>query len=260
MYDIFAQQETLLEIRLPEAAAVVMFVIKGEILLKTKPLHTAMLPENSYSLAAMQPGQHALEASPGHCRIFFFQLGPSLRSLVDVAHVHLPLPSRPINGTCRQLLSSICQGRLNGEVWQLRRQVIVLDLLFKTLDEAGVHYKQQQESAYHRNYDTFKQVKAYVQDNAHKKLSVQTLATRFAIQPTLLRRGYKKVFHHHLCDYIREVRLDRARNLLQNTRLPVHEIAWEVGYESSTSFTRVFTAYYQQSPTDYRRNVLRPAT
>lgn len=260
LYDFNLQQEGILDIILQQSAAMMVYVLRGEAVLKTKPFHTAVLFENSYSLLSLEPGQHAITAPPGHCRILFFQLTSPLRSLLDETHITIPLQGhRPgrINDTCKQLLLSLYQTRYSGEIWQLKRQVTVLDLLFKTLDEIGVTYRKNQAAARHRDYDTFKQVKEYVQANVHKKLSLQTLASRFSIQPTLLRRGYKKVFHHHLCDFIREVRLNRALSLLQHTSLPVHEIAWEVGYESSTSFTRVFTTHFQQSPTDYRRNIIR---
>ncbi|RPE12615.1 AraC family transcriptional regulator [Chitinophaga lutea] len=255
LYDVQSAQENQLEMVVPETTPLLVYVLKGEALLKTKPHHTASLFENSYSLWSFKPGQHALETAPGHCRILFLQLTARLRSLVDETHIgHLP---DRIPEACLQLLNGLYDKTYNGEVWQLKRQVIILDLLFKTLDEIGVRYKNQQASAYHREYDTFKQIKEYVCENVHKKLSVEMLASRFSIQPTLLRRGYKKVFHHHLSDYIREVRLDRARNLLQTTQLPVHEIAWEVGYESSTSFSRVFSAHFRQSPSDFRRNTIR---
>lgn len=260
LYDIDLKQEETLELALPQSTAMMIFVLKGQVALKTKPFHAVLLFENSYSLVSLEPRQHALAAEPGHSRILFFQLTAPLRCLLDETRLSLPLAQHQpgvISATCMQLLQALQQTEHSGEIWQLKRQVVVLDLLFKTLDEIGVSYRKDQTSAYHRDYDTLKQVKEYIRENIHKKLSVQSLATRFSIQPTQLRRGYKKVFHHHLCDFIREVRLDRARELLHNTALPVHEIAWEIGYESSTSFTRVFTTYFQQSPTDYRRNIKR---
>ncbi|WP_157986323.1 helix-turn-helix domain-containing protein [Chitinophaga alhagiae] len=259
LYDMQLQQESTLHITLPQAAPMMIYVLQGAVTLKTRPFHTTRLSENSYSLFSLQPEQHTLDAA-GHCRVLFLQLTAPLRSLLDESHINIPLrahqPGR-ITEECRKLLRSLHQNRYSGEIWQLKRQVIILDLLFKTLDEIGVSYKKTQASTYHRDYDTLKQVKDYVQHNIHKKLSVQTLATRFSIEPSFLRRGYKKVFHRHLCDYIREVRLSRARNLLQNTTLSVHEIAWEVGYESSTSFTRVFTMHFQQSPSDFRKTVVK---
>ncbi|WP_343701389.1 AraC family transcriptional regulator [Chitinophaga sp.] len=259
LYDMQLQQETTLHVALPQTAAMMVYVLQGEVTLKTRPFHTTRLFENSYSFFSLQPQQHTLDAT-GHCRVLFLQLTAPLRSLLDESHINIPLQDHQpgqITEECRKLLRSLHQHHYSGEIWQLKRQVIILDLLFKTLDEIGVSYKKQQASTYHRDYDTLKQVKDYVQRNIHKKLSVQTLATRFSIEPSFLRRGYKKVFHRHLCDYIREVRLAHARNLLQNTTLSVHEIAWEVGYESSTSFTRVFTMHFQQSPSDFRKTIIK---
>lgn len=53
--------------------------------------------------------------------------------------------------------------------------------------------------------------------------------------------------------YIRSVRLQKARELLQNSDLNVSEIAYEVGFSDPAYFSRVFGEEFGQSPSDFRK-------
>ncbi len=52
--------------------------------------------------------------------------------------------------------------------------------------------------------------------------------------------------------FIRSVRLQQARHLLQNTTLSVSEIAYETGFSSPTYFSRMFLEEFGQTPTESR--------
>jgi len=50
--------------------------------------------------------------------------------------------------------------------------------------------------------------------------------------------------------FIRQIRLQKALVLLQQTELTVSEIAYQVGFSSPNYFTRCFTEQFFQTPTD----------
>ncbi len=178
----------------------------------------------------------------------------SLVSEESISAPHEQTTGLLIEQKSRQHLHDLYQREFEGDIWRLKRQVRLLDLLFQTLDDAGIRYRAEDMAVYHRDYQTLNEVKVYIADNIDKKLSLQHLSRRFDIQPTQLRRGYYRMFHQHLCDYIRDLRLDKARKLLEQTGLPVQEIAWEVGYESAAGFSRVFASYYQRPPVRIRKD------
>ncbi|NSL91767.1 helix-turn-helix domain-containing protein [Acetobacter syzygii] len=55
----------------------------------------------------------------------------------------------------------------------------------------------------------------------------------------------------------RWVRLPKGRDLLEATTLPLDQIAWEVGYQDSGAFRKIFTRLIGQPPADYRRRFSR---
>jgi transcriptional regulator GlxA family with amidase domain len=53
--------------------------------------------------------------------------------------------------------------------------------------------------------------------------------------------------------YYRRLRLQTARRMVVDTRLKLQEIAIRTGFNSLSSFSRMFKQYYQQSPSQCRR-------
>jgi len=66
---------------------------------------------------------------------------------------------------------------------------------------------------------------------------------------------FKKVTGINFTDYVAQVRVEKARNLLLNPDLRVSEIAYAVGFQSLTHFNRVFKKAVGQPPGRYRHQV-----
>ena len=58
--------------------------------------------------------------------------------------------------------------------------------------------------------------------------------------------------------YYRRLRLQTARRMVVDTRLPLHEIALRTGFNSLSAFSRLFRNTYQQSPGECRRRTQTP--
>lgn len=66
----------------------------------------------------------------------------------------------------------------------------------------------------------------------------------------LFRTSYNQTFLEYLTAY----RIDRAVELLQQTDIPVREIAVRVGYTDANYFTKVFKRHLGVTPTEYRNH------
>lgn len=56
-------------------------------------------------------------------------------------------------------------------------------------------------------------------------------------------------------DFIVEIRMERARDLLARTRLPIDEVAARVGYSDRGTFSKTFKERAGLSPSSYRRRL-----
>lgn len=55
--------------------------------------------------------------------------------------------------------------------------------------------------------------------------------------------------------YLQSLRMERARELLRNSEMPVYEIASRVGYGSDTAFSKAFAREFSESPARFRKAV-----
>jgi AraC-like DNA-binding protein len=66
---------------------------------------------------------------------------------------------------------------------------------------------------------------------------------------------FREVYGTTIFGYIRKVRLNQAKYLLDEGRLNVTEVAYEVGYSSLSHFAKVFKEHFGIAPSDYLRKV-----
>jgi AraC-like DNA-binding protein len=68
-------------------------------------------------------------------------------------------------------------------------------------------------------------------------------------------RAFRKTFHETPHQYLTRKRIERARDLLANSELPITEICFAVGFESLGSFSTRFHNLVGWSPSIYRARV-----
>ena len=56
-------------------------------------------------------------------------------------------------------------------------------------------------------------------------------------------------------EYLEQLRIQKARILLENPALPIRVIACESGFSSENTFYKAFRRIYKVSPSDYRANL-----
>ena len=82
--------------------------------------------------------------------------------------------------------------------------------------------------------------------------SLMVLSKNVGITHTRLNDGFKKTFGHTVFDWLRIQRLEKARLLVMEGRKNMTEIAYEIGFASSSHFTFAFRRYFGTPPSRYR--------
>lgn len=95
-------------------------------------------------------------------------------------------------------------------------------------------------------------MKEYIDKNYKKKLTLQMIASRFYISPASCSSLLKESLNMTFNDYINELRLRKARQLLSETSLGVNKISDEVGYSNPKYFFKIFKTYSGVTPLEYR--------
>lgn len=96
-------------------------------------------------------------------------------------------------------------------------------------------------------------VQEWLQATGAQDLALDTLAQRAGLEPRTFLRRFRQATGMTTTAYGQQLRVGRARELLQASRLPLERVAWEVGYSDPGAFRKVFTRVVGLSPGDYRR-------
>ena len=93
---------------------------------------------------------------------------------------------------------------------------------------------------------------AYMKQHLAKPLRVSTLAALGNLSPSHYTALFKQHTDYAPIDYLIRLRMHRACQLLDTTKLPVKEIAASLGYDDPFYFSRVFKMVNETSPAAYR--------
>ncbi|WP_181592718.1 helix-turn-helix domain-containing protein [Paenibacillus sp. YN15] len=103
-----------------------------------------------------------------------------------------------------------------------------------------------------KNRELVAAVKQFVQDHLEDDLTVERLGEQFYISASYLRRIYKEESGETLKEYILAQRMERARQLLEQTEDKIVDIAEKVGYMSPQSFSKAFKLETGKTPVEFR--------
>ncbi|WP_426452449.1 helix-turn-helix domain-containing protein [Paenibacillus sp. S-38] len=109
------------------------------------------------------------------------------------------------------------------------------------------------EHALSRKKDTIAEIKAYVEEHFHEPISLADLSARFYINPYYLSQLFKQKTGDTYLNYLVQIRMNKAKELLAMTDQKVYEICQAVGYSDSQYFSRLFEKSTGCKPSEYRR-------
>jgi AraC-like DNA-binding protein len=90
-------------------------------------------------------------------------------------------------------------------------------------------------------------------DRPEDSYTVESMADIAAMSRATFVRHFEKCFDRTPMDYLRDVRLRRAAQLLQVSTIAVDGVAGRVGYSSRSHFSRAFSSQYGVSPAEFRK-------
>ncbi len=94
-----------------------------------------------------------------------------------------------------------------------------------------------------------------MRDNTKNNLSPQQIAQSLNISYSWFRRIFKQYTGFSPAQYQMEIRIQKSKELLTSTTMPVKEISYDLNFESTSYFVTFFKAKTDLSPTEYRNKV-----
>ncbi len=127
-----------------------------------------------------------------------------------------------------------------------------LDELVYNIDEMIDRICQEYSRILGNKKDLVARVKDMVRKNYNYNISLHEIAQLFFVTPSYLSRLFKQETGTNLNNYITMIRMEKAKQLLEETDEKVNDIARMVGYQAPNYFARVFKKCNGYAPSDKR--------
>ena len=117
--------------------------------------------------------------------------------------------------------------------------------------------REQLEAAGQRRHNDairpIRMAKQYVQEHYSQPITLESVCEVAGFSPSYFSALFKKETGEGFAKYLTHVRMERAKELLQQTNLPVSEICVQVGYSDLKHFTQNFKKETNLNPGQYRK-------
>lgn len=153
---------------------------------------------------------------------------------------------------CEQLIEIYMAKKEESEskiATQVRTKIILLQFILEMWKKGFVI-----ENDTNGRNTVEKEMVSYIQQNFTGKISLREFGEQFHLSEKYISRYFKEHFHITLSQYVTYLRLEHAKQLLQDTDIPVTDVAMQSGYQNVSYFIRSFQKAYAVSPLKYRKN------
>lgn len=131
----------------------------------------------------------------------------------------------------------------------------IKSILYQILYEMQAHYTP--EYMPRKTTDMLNGIVDYIGEHyTDRDISVVRLAEMAGMSEVYFRRLFQQMYRMSPLQYIKQLRLSRAIELLESDMYPMHEVAHRVGYQSEYYFCREFKRITGLSPTKFKKEMV----
>jgi transcriptional regulator GlxA family with amidase domain len=100
--------------------------------------------------------------------------------------------------------------------------------------------------------EPIKKAQEFIENNFEERITVDQLASMFALGRRNMERRFKKATSNTVIEYIQRVKIEAAKKNLESSRKNVNEVMYNVGYNDPKAFRTIFKKITGLSPLEYR--------
>ncbi len=120
------------------------------------------------------------------------------------------------------------------------------------------HPLEQQPPAEPEYQDIVHKMRQLGRDHIEDGFSLEKAAEALSMSPAYLSRLFKQQCGQNYSDFLTELRIRRAKELLADPTVKVYEAGYRVGYKNTQHFYKIFKQATGMTPTEYRLSQLSP--
>ncbi len=234
-------------------------IYQTEKVIRYQPQMKQRIPFHSFiSTNTMKELRHMLAAldEPGLTK-WFFELDEYVRSESDIS----PLNFYELKDNIISILLEFLEERgeesgkerLERQLMELMHHMsygkIILTLKNIVLEQVRVLKNEEEQ----RENRPIRLARQYIHENLDRPLTLEEVADIAGLSSVHFRRMFKKATDKSFLEYVTDLKMEYARNLLRESTDPIAEIGRKVGYADESYFRKVFKKATGIKPSEYRR-------
>jgi two-component system response regulator YesN len=116
--------------------------------------------------------------------------------------------------------------------------------------------EQMQEYNRSRNRLDISRIKKYVDENFTGGITLELTAAIFFVSKEYLSKAFKAAVGQGFTEYITALRMERAKELILDYKIPLKDVGEMVGYIDQAHFYKTFKKYYGKTPGEIRGSII----
>lgn len=149
------------------------------------------------------------------------------------------------------LIDNISENGFIKNIMLEGRVKLLLAILIKQYDH-DVQNQHKIEDLTTAELQRIKEVAQDIKKNPSAPYSIKKLTYSYAISPSKLQKGFKILFNRTVTDYIKNLRIEVAEEMIKNRDCTISEIVYDIGFTSRSYFSKIFKEKYNCSPKNYQ--------
>lgn len=126
-----------------------------------------------------------------------------------------------------------------------------IDQFYKELE-----HRHAESSLTHDELKRIREVSEYIRNYPEVNHSIRALSKKAGLSASKLQEGFKLMHKRTVSDHVRQVRLEKAEELIKQTDLNISEIVYSIGLTSRSYFCKIFKKRFGCSPKQYQKNAV----
>ena len=144
-------------------------------------------------------------------------------------------------------------------LFEKKAEAIIMDILISIFREVtDIKTEKRTDEPQHKGVIIYNVIN-YI-NSSNQLITLKDIATKFFYNYNYISRNFKQYVGIGLRDYLYDIRLDKAKHLLDSTDKSITEISESLGYSCIHSFSRSFKNKFGLSPQSYKEKQLSAAT
>lgn len=127
---------------------------------------------------------------------------------------------------------------------------VIIDLIFEEIFEVLIEEKRIDHE------DEMTYALQFIDKNLTKNLTLERVADYMNISPHYFSKLFKSEVGQNFIDYVTEKKVERAKEMIRETDIPLNTIAFEMGFNEANYFSKVFKKITGKTPSQFRKTVL----